>query len=153
MQISLSEWAKGYLWCFIRMNNPELAVELEDVSTRNAYLDAKVTLLKDYFDDLLARNIADEVIEELAVKPLTADLVPSRYNYILNVLRRQFPSLFKKLQHSGHTKLTALELLKACEPDFQKYVFESEIPRCDRLYYATVLRIMQHLESSGSAPC
>ena len=149
MEMYMDEWLRNYLWCFIRINNPELALRLEDEDDRKEYLISKVETLRDFFYDLKARKLSHESIEELCINKMTVDLRPSRFNYIVNLLHRQFPHHYAQLLENGIVKITALAILGESKADFERYVFSSEHPDYDSLYCAILLRILQYIQGKA----
>jgi hypothetical protein len=73
------------LYQYIRENNPDILLELEENGSVTKYLSEKVSSLDSLFEQLSKESKPAYIIEELCMNFLTEDLKPSRYNYILNI--------------------------------------------------------------------
>ena len=73
---------------YIRENNPELLLQLEEDSKVTEYLSNKVNTA--YPIIIEYKGKPDYIIEEACMNVLTQDLRPSKFNYIRNILEEEF---------------------------------------------------------------
>lgn len=109
---------------YIRENNPELLLELEEDDSLAEYLTQKVNAaLK------LMSHLEDEpnyIIEEACMEVLTQELKPSKFNYIINILEEEFIDNYEKLQETGTLKFEVINMIAYCIPVFEEQHFSEE---------------------------
>ncbi|WP_118975731.1 hypothetical protein [Taibaiella koreensis] len=104
-------YLKEKLKAYITVNNPDLLVKLQNDNDLNGYLERKVSAGIRLILDLLAEDKPGYVIEELVMQQMTADLRPSRYNYILEILKGRFETHYQRLSEIGMLSYVTLEIL------------------------------------------
>lgn len=70
---------KEKLWDYIIVNNPELMYKLQEQYGVSEYLDAKVKGVLALAGEMLSECIPNEIIEEICLNVLTAELKPSLF--------------------------------------------------------------------------
>lgn len=115
---------KEKLKAYITINNPDLLLRLENDLALNGYLEERVSAAMPLILDLLAADKPGHAIEELALQQMTAELRPSRYNYILEILKDRFGSHYERLTEIGMLQYVTLELLERCQEVFDEHDFK-----------------------------
>ena len=67
-------------------NNPDLLISLQQEGKVSDYLAEKVATTDTLLNQLQSENTPAYIIEEQCLELLTADLRPSKFNYLLSVL-------------------------------------------------------------------
>ncbi len=119
---------------YIRENNPELLIQLEEDGSLKAYLSAKVASAIDLLIHL--REEPPYVLEEACMELLTQDLRPSKYNYIIEILEEEFPNKYDQIKESGILKFEAINIINHCLPVFEEFHFSEENEDDNFLRYA-----------------
>lgn len=112
------------LHSYIRENNPELLLQLEEDDSLAEYLIQKVKAALE-----LMSHLEDEpnyIIEEACMELLTQELKPSKFNYIINILEEEFTDNYEKLQESGTLRFEAINIIAQCTPVFEEQHFSEE---------------------------
>src|SRR3546814_18074976 len=63
---------------------------------------------------LLSEGKANYIIEELCMNELTADLRPSRFDYLKTVLAEDFPDDYNRMAEAGVLTYAVVNLSEAC---------------------------------------
>lgn len=143
----------GNLWAFIKINNPELALELQESDREDEYLNAKVDSVYDYFLQLTNAKTSHEAIDELCMNRLTADLQPSRFNYLTAVLKDEFCGIYRIWYQKGRRVELTIKLTGFCKPVFDLMGLRCEKPTHDCLYYAITEQIQAYLRENTDYLC
>ena len=131
----------------MKVNNPDVLLELEQTGTTTQYLSEKVSSV-----DLLITQLSGEgkppyTIEEMCMKSLTEDLRPSRYNYIMNVLELEFEDKYNQFTESGLLLFEISNMIKHCNPVFDDLNFSEENEDNRFLRYAITGVIKEYMDS------
>jgi hypothetical protein len=125
------------LYQYIRENNPDVLIELEESGSVTKYLCDK-------------ENKPAYIIEELCMGFLTEDLKPSRYNYILNILESEFEKKYNQFIESGIVLCEVCNIIKCCQPVFDDLNFSKENEDNRFLRYAITGVLGEYLNSVTS---
>jgi signal recognition particle GTPase len=114
------------LYQYIRENNPDILLELEQTGSVTDYLSNKVNTVEPLYEQLIKEGKPTYIIEELSMNFLTEDLKPSRYNYILNILESDFEIKYKQFTESGILIYEITNMVKYCQSVFDDLNFSEE---------------------------
>jgi Domain of unknown function (DUF1896) len=138
------------LYQYIRANNPDILLDLEQTGSVTTYLSNKVTSVDYLYKQLSTEGKPAYIIEELCMNFLTQDLKPSRYNYILNLLEADFEIKYNQLSQSGLLIYEISNMVKYCQSVFDDLNF-SEANEDNRfLRYAITGVIKEYLDNVTS---
>lgn len=138
------------LYQYMKVNNPDVLLELEQASTTTQYLSEKVSSVDSLITQLNHESKPPYTIEEMCMKELTEDLRPSRYNYILNILELEFEDKYNRFSESGLLLFEISNMIKHCNPVFDDLNFSEENEDNRFLRYAITGVIKEYLESVTS---
>lgn len=136
---------KEKLWSYIVQNNPELMLRLQEQQSVTQYLETKVASVMPMVDQLLEEGRPQYIIEELCLDTLTADLKPSRYQYLLAVLEEEFPQDYERWKESGTLTYEIVNLIEACQGIFSDFDFNIENEDNRHLRYAIIGEVHNYL--------
>ena len=132
---------------YIRVNNPDLLLQLEEDGKTTEYLSDKVngvdTLLKQPNN-----RQPDYIVFDACMDVLTEDLKPSKYNYIYNILEEEFEDTFLKFRESGILQFEAINIIQNCESVFNDLNFSEENEDNHFIRYAITGMINEYLQSN-----
>ena len=134
---------------YIRENNPDLLLHLEEEGKVTEYLSKKISTV----DALLNQQGKEQsayIIEETCMDVLTQDLRPSKFNYISKVLEEDFEDTYQQLQKSGTLKFEVINLINRYQPVFDAIGFTEENEDSKELKYAITGSIGEYLEQQVS---
>ena len=138
------------LYQYIRENNPDVLIELEESGGVTKYLSDKVSTVDSLLEQLTKENKPAYIIEELCMGFLTEDLKPSRYNYILNILESEFEKIYNKFIKSGIVLYEVCNMIKCCQPVFDDLNFSEENEDNRFLRYAITGVLLDYLNNVTS---
>ncbi|TDQ73813.1 hypothetical protein [Sphingobacterium yanglingense] len=124
---------KESLWAFIVVNNPDLMFRLQDEYSVVTYLEEKVSKVMPTALKLLETDKPSHAIIELCLNEMTADLKPSRYQYILGLLQSYFSNRHKELAELGTLTYVAVRLVDHCQEVLDKFPFCEKSKESDEL--------------------
>ncbi len=107
MKERLTELLQNYLG----ENNPELILGMENKAAVTGYLNNKLSTVTHL---LLRKGIPDYVMEAECMELLTADLKPSKYNYITAVLEEDFFPDYVLFQRLGVLQFEVINIVEYC---------------------------------------
>jgi Domain of unknown function (DUF1896) len=137
------------LHAYIRENNPDLLVELEESDKVNEYLFNKVNTVSGLIKQLDSGEPA-YIIEDACMDVLTKDLRPSKFNYISNLLEEEFESTYNQMLESGLIKFEIVNMVLQCQSVFDDLNFSEENEDNQFLRYAIIGTIKEYLEDVTS---
>ena len=143
----MQEILKEKLWTYIVHNNPDLMLNLQQDFLLTSYLEQKVFNIQPLISQLLAENKPGYIIEELCMEELTIDLLPSKFNYIGNILENEFTQDFQRLKESGLLTYEIVNLITESETVFETLGFTEDNEQNQMLSYAITGTIRQYMES------
>ena len=132
---------------YIRENNPDILVQLEEEKKVTEYLSDKIKLV----DGLLHESDSTQpayIIEEACMDILTEDLRPSKYHYICGILEEEFEAAYSRLQNSGTLQFEVINLVKYCQPLFDAVGFTLKNEDSRELKYSVTGAIAEYLENN-----
>jgi hypothetical protein len=135
------------LLLYVRENNPDLLIQLEEEYRVTDYLISKVGLV-----DTLINEDEDQpayILETACMDILTQDLRPSRYNYICKIIEEEFEDYYEKLEASGLKKFEAINLLYSCKKIFDDFGFNEECENNRLLRYLIIGSISEYFENGS----
>lgn len=132
---------------YIAENNPDLLLELQQHNAVGRYLDNKVAAIVPLMDRLFEQGQGMYEIEEQCMEELTADLRPSRYLYIREVLAEEFEDEYGKLLEIGLVVFELLNLVESCKQVFDTIGFTAENEDDRQLRYAVTGAIREYFET------
>ena len=143
----MQEMLKEKLWTYIVHNNPDLMLNLQQDFAVTDYLVEKVNGIQFLTSQLLAENEPRYIIEALCMDELTKDLLPSKFNFIHNILENEFTQDFQRLNESGLVTYEILNLISESETVFETLRFTEDNEQNQMLSYAITGTIRQYMES------
>lgn len=114
------------LHSYIAANNPDLMISLQEEGKLTTYLTTKIVTVTDMIRSLQDAAQPEYLIREQCMNILTADLRPSRFNYLLTILEDEFGDLYWQLHESGMLTYEALNILSECKEAFERYGFNTD---------------------------
>ncbi len=136
---------KQKLQAYIQQNNPELMLRLADSFSVNTYLEDKVSKVMPSVLRMLGENKEGYAIEELALNELTEDLRPSRFNYLRETLRDEFPNEYFAFKKVGVLTYETINLTGLCKELFDSFPFTDDTEEDRFLRYAIIAKISEYL--------
>ena len=134
---------------YIRENNPDLLLQLEEDRKVTEYLTDKINTVSVLIKQIDIGEPA-YIIEDACMDVLTQDLRPSKFNYISNLLQEEFESTYKQLQDSGTLKFEVINLINQCQSVFDDLNFSEENEDNRFLRYAITGVVIEYLNSVTS---
>ena len=132
---------------YITENNPDLLLELQQHNAVTGYLESKVAGIMTLMEELFEQGQNAYEIEEQCLEELTADLRPSRYLYIRELLADEFEPEYVKLLDTGLIVFELLNLVQSCKSVFEELGFTSENEDDRHLRYAITGAIKEYFET------
>ena len=123
--MSMKEILINKLHEYIRENNPDVLLQLEEDGKVTEYLSDKVSTVN-ALRNQLDKGQSGYIIEGACMDAMTEDLRPSKYNYICNILEEEFADRHQQLQQSGTLKFEVINLIRQCESVFEDLNFSKE---------------------------
>ena len=130
---------------YIRQNNPDMLMALEEESHVTRYLSDKISTIDSLVAQLQSEENPPYLIEEICLDILTKDLRPSRFNYIYTILEEDFENTYHQFQLSGILKLEVINMITGCESVFETIGFTEENENSRQLRYAITGTISKYL--------
>ena len=141
MQSVLMEKLRAY----ITEHNPDLLLQLQGNFSVTQYLEDKVASVMLLVKELLSEGKANYIIEELCMNELTADLRPSKFDYLKAVLEEDFPDDYNRMAEAGVLTYEVVNLIEACKEVFGTHGFTEENEDNRFLRYAVIAEIHDYL--------
>ncbi|HEY5461662.1 MAG TPA: DUF1896 family protein [Hanamia sp.] len=133
---------------YIRENNPDLLLQLEEDKKVTEFLSNKISAV----EGLLNQSDKEQpayIIEEACMDILTQDLRPSKFNYICTILEEVFEASYQQLHESGMLQFEVINLINHCQPVFDTIGFTEENEDNWELRYTITGAISEYLESKS----
>ncbi|WEK36114.1 MAG: DUF1896 family protein [Candidatus Pseudobacter hemicellulosilyticus] len=141
---------KEKLWAYIVNNNPDLMFRLQDEYGVVKYLEEKVSGVMPLALRLLEEGKEGMAIHELCMEDLTADLKPSRFNYLTTVISEEFETDYARLRESGMLTYEAVNLVEFCKDTFEQLHFSTANEDDREIRYAIIGKVAEYLEKGRS---
>ncbi|WEK21354.1 MAG: hypothetical protein P0Y49_09395 [Candidatus Pedobacter colombiensis] len=130
---------------YIVSHNPELLLKLQENFSLTTYISDKVAVTMAMVKSLIQEGRTPYDIEELALQEMTAELRPSKFLYLKNILEEEFPDEYNKFSEAGVLTYELVNLIDACQEIFQNAEF-SEANEDNRfLRYAVIAQVHDYL--------
>ncbi|WP_130855648.1 hypothetical protein [Olivibacter jilunii] len=139
------------LWDYIVTNNPELMYNLQEDYKVQKYLQERVQGILPLADALEKAGEQAYTIEEICLDALTEELRPSRYHYIIGILKEDFEDFFEDMTASGILTFEVLNMMEACEPVFELLNFSVEREQDRMIRYAIIGQLHEYLQGRVAA--
>lgn len=133
---------------YLRENNPDVLFSLHDDGSLVSYVNQKMNSIDGLLQDLKEQHLPDYIIEELCMDAFTADLKPSKYNYIKEVLEEEFSEEYQQLLRTGILRFEIINLFSNCNPLFEVFGFREGNEEDKNLRYTSIGAIKEYLENS-----
>ena len=137
---------------YIAENNPEVMLGLQQDMTFTSWLEQKVAAVMPLFEQLIAESKPRYAAEELCMNALTADLRPSRFNYIKAILKEEFEQNYERFREMGVLTYETVNLIETCKPVFEESGFTEENEDDRGLRYAIIGAIDEYLNPPKNNP-
>lgn len=134
---------------YIRDNNPDLLLMLEEENRVMEYLHENVASTNGLINQLLDDKKPSSVIEEHCMEEMTRQLSPSRYNYLKALLDDEFPNEFERFNHAGILQTEIINLITVCDPVFHELDFSEENENDRYLRYALTGAVHEYFKVNG----
>ncbi len=145
----MQEVLTGKLYEYIKENNPDLLLTLQEESKVEVYLRDSIASIDGLIDWLISEEAPPFIIEEMCMEELTRPLRPSKFNYLNELLEEEFPDEFQRLSGSGLLISEVIKIVKMCEPVFLKLGFKEDTTDGSQIYYAITGIVSEYLKSGG----
>ncbi len=135
------------LYEYISENNPDVLLQLEEQGKVTEYLINKVSSVNTLLNEL-SREQPAYIVEDTCMNKVTQDLLPSKYNYIRNILEDEFEDTFQRLVVTGLLRFEAINIITHCQSVFEDLNFSEETEDNQYLRYAIIGAISDYLIKS-----
>lgn len=133
---------------YIRTNNPDILISLQEEGKVSDFLSGKLAAINDLLEKLIMEEQPAYLIEELCMKVMTADLRPSKYNYIEAILAEEFQIVHQQLERSGTLRYEVINLIAFCQPVFKTIGFTEDNEEDNQLCNAIIGSIQMYFENN-----
>lgn len=120
-------------------------LQLQEGFSVTRYLAEKVASVVPMLHSLVAEGKPQYLIEELCLEQLTADLKPSRFNYLKTVMEEEFPREFARMKEAGVLTSRLIEFIYLCKPVFESFDFSEENQLDMKLRHAVIAELHHFL--------
>lgn len=135
---------------YIRENNPDVLLQLEEEGKVSEYLSEKISTV-DALINQSGKGQPAYIIEEACMDVLTEELRPSRYNYIQSILEEEFEPVYQQLQQSGTLQFEIINIIEQCKPVFEDLNFSEQTMDNRFLRYAITGVISEYLDMNATS--
>ncbi|ATP57411.1 hypothetical protein CPT03_13490 [Pedobacter ginsengisoli] len=143
----MKEQFKKQLENYLVQHNPELIISLQHRAL-DQYMEEKLARHLPQFNAFIVNGKACDLISRVVMKVLTADLRPSKYDYLHNLLKEEFTEDYLRLRENGTLTQEIVQLIALCTPIFSSLHF-SEAKLNDKLIrHAICWQIDQYLHTT-----
>lgn len=136
------------LWAFIVHNNPDLMFGLQEDYSVTKYLDEKVSKVMPTALKLLEEDKPGHAIHELCLNEMTAELKPSKFLYLKNILKKEFQDWYHELVESGLLTYETVNLVTCCTETFERLHFSEQNKRDSELRKAIRSCVAKYFENN-----
>lgn len=136
---------KNKLHEYIRQNNPDMLLALQEKNDVTSFLTNKVNGISKFLQELQEAKKPEYIIEEICMNELTLDLRPSKYNYVSNILEEDFEFAYQQFKKSGTLLYEVINIISHCEPTFEILGFTEEDENNRQLRYTVTGIIDKYL--------
>lgn len=141
MQQLLTDKLRAYLI----NNNPEVVLKLQGDTQITTYIRDKVEAVMPLALRLIEEERPGYAIEELCMNEMTADLRPSRFHYLQQILQDEFNDSYQKFREAGVLTYETVNLLEQCNTVMDDHGFSEENEDDRFLRYAIIAEVHDYL--------
>ncbi len=141
----MKAWLAEKLHQYIAEQNPEVLLKLQEGMKVTTYINDRVLQIIPRVRQWLSEGMMISEAEERAVKEMTADLRPSRFLYLKNILEEDFPKEAEAFRESGVLTYELVNLIGHCDETFRDFQFCEENQHNRKLRYAIIADIADYL--------
>jgi hypothetical protein len=135
---------KEKFWNYIIDNNPDLMFSLQENYAVVMYLNKKVKEVLPLMERLQSEGkYSWSVIIDKCMDELIQELNPSKFNYIRNILIKDFEQHLSLLTDAGVLTYEIINMIDACSEIFDRYGF-SEVNMDNCMLMGEVKRMMDY---------
>jgi hypothetical protein len=128
----MSDKLQGLLLGYIKENNPDLLMQLDEDDALHAWVIEKIHEVELVLGDAKARRVPDNEFMDL----MTVDLKPSKFHYMRDLLEDQFPEEFDQLLASGELRFEVIQMIGLCNHLFEAMPLREDIDENAQLDHA-----------------
>lgn len=136
---------KQKLFDYIVDHNPELVLKLQEDFKVGAYVEDKATAVMGKVKQWLSDGVQTLEVEEMALSEMAAELRPSRYLYLKNVLEEEFEREAEAFAEAGVLTYELVNLIEHCKETFNTFQFSEENQDNRKLRYLIIADIADYL--------
>jgi hypothetical protein len=137
----MSDKLQGLLLGYIRENNPDLLSQLDEDDALHAWVIEKIREVEMVLQQSKPSVIPDNEFMDL----MTADLKPSKFHYVRDLLEDQFPEDFDRMLEAGTLRFDIIQIIGACGNLFEEMPLREVMEENAQLDHAVKNVIMNHL--------
>jgi len=134
------------LHAFTAEHNPDVLISLQEQGRLSAWMEDKVQGLDLLIAQLRSEGKPGYIIEEICMKEQTAELVPSKYEYVDEIFRDEFEETYYRLKENGVLTYEIINILHRCEAVFEEFPLTEDTDDDRFLRYAVIGTIQHYLE-------
>lgn len=135
------------LHAYIVHNSPDVLVKLQSEGRVTSYLKEKVAAVDSMLNELLKKDTDPYFIEALCMHTMTAELRPSRYNYIAEIMEEEFQQHCHHYKNIGILQFELISMVESFQPIFDSMHFSEANTESRLLHYAICGAISEYLEN------
>lgn len=142
----LLNYLKEKLWDYIIEYNPDLMFNLQERYGVRSFLEEKVEGVKEKIEIMQNTGLAEHVIREECMQELTADLRPSKFRYLMDIMEEEFSTEHERLQENGTLTYEVVNMIEVCTPILEEMGFCEEKVDDRFIRYAVMAEIDEYLK-------
>jgi hypothetical protein len=131
---------------YLAENNPDVLIALQQQGKANGWMEEKVQGVALMIAQLRSEGKPGYIIEELCMQEITAELRPSKFNYVSAILEEEFEQAYYSLKECGILVYEIINILSACDPVFEQIPLTEENTEDKLLRYAVTGTIKDYLD-------
>ena len=132
---------------YIRDNNPDVFMALQEESRLTGYINDKVSSMSALIQQRQKEGNSNYIIEEECFALMTEDLRPSKFHYINNIFQEAFEAKWLELNTNGLLRYEVINIIDTCETVFQEMNFTEDSEDDQQLRNAIIGTIAGYLET------
>lgn len=130
---------------FLAEHSPEILHDLEDQGMVTSYVQDKVDEVKALAVLLKEEGTPAYVIEEACLSALKAEYLPSKFQYLREVLETEFEIEFNRMWELGTLKYELLNMLSETEGTFAEYNYSLDTEDSEELKNTIIGQVHEYL--------
>jgi hypothetical protein len=128
---------------------PQVLLDLQQQYQVSDYLADKINGISELLNGLMETGHPDYIIHDQCMNALTADLLPSRYDYLQELVEEEFPSEYEQWKRSSVLTYELCNLVAECAPTFDLLEFSENNEDDRELYYTVTGVVSSYMEQSA----